>query len=172
MIATPTDASPASTPHLSMLLYKQSLCQFLRSVDEHPIPGHAHTHQGSTLTPWLLSSVCVSRATLARGLWGYLARGTLCRAKTTHLLTIGSVRRRQILLTHMYAGRAGGFEPLSGTGDAVSPQEPHAVPLPGTAAPSGFRLDKPHYCQIVTRGVRLRDLPCHTRMKIAVRYQR
>jgi len=111
MIATPTDASPASTPHLSMLLYKQSLCQFLRSVDEHPIPGHAHTHQGSTLTPWLLSSVCVSRATLARGLRGYLARDTLCRAKTTHLLTIGSVRRRQILLTHMYAGRTGDLNP-------------------------------------------------------------
>src|SRR6266704_3331976 len=83
MLATPTDASPASTRHLSMLLYKQSLCQFLRSVDEHPIPGHAHTHQGSTLTPWLLSSVCVSRATLARGLRGYVARDTLCRAQAT-----------------------------------------------------------------------------------------
>src|SRR2546428_13508772 len=114
MLATPTDASPASTRHLSMLLYKQSLCQFLRSVDEHPIPGHAHTHQGSTLTPWLLSSVCASRAPLAPGLRGYLARGTPCRAKTDHAVTIGAARGGHTLLSPMYSVTAGEFNPARG----------------------------------------------------------
>src|SRR6266704_1444578 len=69
-------------------------------------------------------------------------------------------------------GQDGGFKPLSGTGDTISHQEPHAVPLPGTAAPSDFELCNKYECKIVTSSVRPRDLPCNTRMKIAVSYQR